>query len=85
MDELKFYKFRIKKLHKLHIISKLVVAKLLSAIKLLMRNFIANFVKILWFCKDFVGNRVNELGYVPRGGIVPKFSDVDLPKISAKL
>ena len=68
----------MKKLHKLHIISKLVVTKLLRTIALLMRNFIANFVRILGICKVFAGNRVNELGNVPRCGVVPKFSDLEV-------
>ena len=55
----------MKKLHNSQIISKLVVIKLLSTIALLMRNFIANFVRILEICKDFAGNRVNEHGNVP--------------------
>ena len=44
----------------------------------LMRNFIANFVRILRICKDLAGNRVNELGNVPRCGVVPKFSDLEV-------
>ena len=68
----------MKKLHKLQIISKLVVTKLLRTIALLMRNFIANFVRILGICKVFAGNRVNELGNVPRCGVVPKFSDLEV-------
>lgn len=42
----------MKKLHNSQVISKLVVAKLLRTITLLMRNFIANFVRILGICKD---------------------------------
>ncbi len=68
----------MKKLHKMQIISKLVITKLLSTIALHMRNFIANFVRILGICKDFAGNRVNELGNVPRCGVVPKFSDLEV-------
>ena len=68
----------MKKLHNLQIISKLVVTKLLSTIALLMRNFIANFARILGICNDFAGNRVNELGNVPRCGVVPKFSDLEV-------
>ena len=60
------------------IISELVVTKLLRTIALLMRNFIANFVRILGICNDFAGNRVNELGNVPRCGVVPKFSDLEV-------
>ncbi len=63
----------MKKLHNLQTISKLVVTKLLRTIALLMRNFIANFVRILGICNDFAGDRVNELGNVPRCGVVPKF------------
>ncbi|WP_129649643.1 IS982 family transposase [Alistipes senegalensis] len=65
-------------MHNLQIISKLSVTKLLRTITLLMRNFIANFVRILGICKDFAGNRVNELGNVPRCGVVPKFSDLEV-------
>ena len=68
----------MKKLHNSQTISKLVVTKLLRTIALLMRNFIANFVRILGICKDFAGNRVNELGNVPRCGVVPKFSDLEV-------
>ena len=68
----------MKKLHKSQIISKLVALKLLRTIALLMRNFITNFVRILGICKDFAGNRVNELGNVPRCGVVPKFSDLEV-------
>lgn len=45
----------MKKLHNLQTISKLVVIKLLRTIALLIRNFIANFVRILGICKDFAG------------------------------
>ena len=55
----------MEKLHNSQIISKLVVTKLLSTIALLMRNFIAKFVRILEICKDFAGNRVNGHGNVP--------------------
>ena len=68
----------MKKLHKLQIISKLVVSKLLSTIALHMRNFMANFVRILGICKEFAGNRVNEHGNVPGCGVVPKFSDLEV-------
>ena len=68
----------MKKLHKLQIISKLVVITPLTTIALLMSNFIANFVRILGIGKDFAGNRVNDLGTVPRCGVVPKFSDLEV-------
>ncbi len=60
------------------IFSKLVVLKRLITIALLMRNFIANFVRILGSCKDFAAYRVNEHGNVPRCGVVPKFSDLEV-------
>ena len=68
----------MKKLHKSQIISKLLVIKLLCTIALLMRDFITNFIRILGICNDFTGNRVNELGNVPRCGVVPKFSDLEV-------
>ena len=68
----------MEKLHNSQIISKLVVTKLLSTIALLMRNFIVNFVRILEICKDLAGNRVNGHGNVPRCGVVPKFSDLEV-------
>ena len=68
----------MKKLHTLLIFSNLMVTKPLNTIYLLMRNFITNFVRILGICKDFAGNRVNEHGNVPRCGVVPKFSDLEV-------
>lgn len=68
----------MEKLHNSQIISKLVAIKLLRTITLLMRNFIANEVRILRICKDFAGNRVNEFGNIPRCGVVPKFSDLEV-------
>ena len=64
------------------IFSNLVVSKLLSAIVVDMRNFIANFRKILEICKQFAGNQVNEKGNVPRRGIVPTFSDLEVVALS---
>lgn len=43
-----------------------------------MHNFLANLVRILEFCKDFTGNRVYELGNMPRCGAVPKFSELEV-------
>ena len=62
----------------MQIFSKLVVTTPITTICLLMRNFITNFVRILGICKDFAGNRVNELGNIPRCGVVPKFSDLEV-------
>lgn len=39
-----------------------MVVKPLNTIYLPMRNFITKFVRIFGICKDFPGNRVNELG-----------------------
>ena len=63
-----------------------MVTKLLSAIALHVRNFIANFVRILGICKEFAANRVNEHGHVPRSGVVPNFSDLEViaPGITAE-
>lgn len=68
-------------LNKFHIsinFSSLVVAKQLSTIIIAMHNFIAKFGKILKICKHFVGNQVNENGNVPRRGVVPTFSDMEV-------
>ena len=48
------------------VISNLATAKTLTAITTLMHNFIAIFVKVLDIYKEFAGNRVNELGNIPR-------------------
>ena len=63
-----------------------MVTKLRSAIALHRRNFIANFVRILGFSKEFAANRVNEHGHVPRSGVVPNFSDLEViaPGITAE-
>jgi hypothetical protein len=72
----------MRKLHISLIISKLVVTKPLITIIALMHNFIVKFGKILEIYKQFVGNRVNSLGNVPRRGIVPKFSDLEVIALS---
>ena len=43
-----------------------------------MHNLYAIFAKFLNICKQVAGNLVNELGNVPRRGIVPKFSDLEI-------
>ena len=73
----------MKKLRISQIFSKLVVAKLLSTKSVHMHNFIAKFVKILDIFKEFAGNRVNELGNLPRPGVIPKFSDLEVIALSA--
>ena len=72
----------MKKLHISLIFSNLVVSKLLSTIIVDMRNFVTNFRKILEICKQFAGNRVNEKGNVPRRGVVPTFSDLEVVALS---
>ena len=64
------------------IFSKLVVTKPLITIIALMHNFIVKFGKILDIFKEFAGNRVNSLGNVPRRGVVPKFSDLEVMAFS---
>ena len=65
------------------IFSKLVVSKPLITIIATMHNFIVKFGKILDIFKKFAGNRVNALGNVPRRGVVPKFSDLEVLALSA--
>lgn len=64
----------------------LIITNLVGDIKLeelsLMHNFIANFAKVLDIIKGFAGNRVNELGNIPRRGVVPKFSDLEVIALS---
>ena len=47
-----------------------------------MHNFVAKFGKILEICKKFAGNLVNERGNVPRCGVVPTFSDLEVVALS---
>lgn len=66
-----------KKLCILLIFSKLKVTKLLID-KYRMHNLYAIFAKLLNICKQIAGNLVNESGNVPRRGVVPKFSDLEV-------
>ena len=43
-----------------------------------MDNFFAKFGKILDVCKHFSKDLVNEHGNMPRRGVVPKFSDLEV-------
>lgn len=72
----------LKKLHILLNFSDLVVSTQVSRIFVDMRNFVAKFGKILEICKKFAGNQVNEKGNVPRCGVVPTFSDVEVVALS---
>lgn len=47
-----------------------------------MHNFVTNFRKILEICKNHAGNQVNEWGNVPRRGVVPTFSDLEVVALS---
>lgn len=58
-----------------------MVTKLLNTNRR-MYNFIVKFRKILDICKQFAGNRVNEKGNVPRCGVVPTFSDLEVIALS---
>ena len=71
-----------KKLHISQIISTLAVTKPLSTIVIGMHNFIAKFRKIFEIRKKFAGNQVNEKGNVPRRGVVPTFSDLEVIALS---
>ena len=64
------------------IFSTLVVSNPLSTIIIDMHNFVAKFGKILEICKQFAGNLVNEKGNVPRRGVVPTFSDLEVVALS---
>ena len=66
-----------KKLCILLIFSKLKVAKLLID-KYRMHNLYAIFAKFLHICKQVSGNLVNESGNIPRRGVVPRFSDLEV-------
>ena len=66
-----------KKLCILLIFSKLKVIKLLID-KYRMHNLYAIFAKLLNICKQVAGNLVNESGNVPRRGVVPRFSDLEI-------
>ena len=59
------------------IFSKLKVTKLLID-QYRMHNLYAIFAKLLNICKQIAGNLVNESGNVPRRGVVPKFSDLEV-------
>ena len=64
------------------IFSNCVVSKHKVIIFHAMHNLYANFVKILEICKNFSINLVNELGNIPRPGVVPRFSDLEVVALS---
>lgn len=63
------------------IFSNLMMLKILNSNRR-MHNFIVKFKKIHDICKKFAGNRVNEHGNVPRCGVVPTFSDLEVIALS---
>lgn len=67
----------LKKLCILLIISKLVVSNQLIYIYR-MHNLYAIFAKFLDICKQIAGNLVNEHGNMPRPGVIPRFSDLEV-------
>ena len=77
LAELNYKRFMFKKSCILLIFSKLKVTKLLID-KYRMHNLYAIFAKLLNICKQIAGNLVNESGNVPRRGVVPKFSDLEV-------
>ena len=56
-----------------------MVQNLTSYKIIVMHNFIAKFRKI---CKQYAGNQVNEKETVPRRGVVPTFSDLEVVALS---
>lgn len=47
-----------------------------------MHNLYAIFAKFLNICKQITGNLVNESGNVPRRGVVPIFSNIEIVAIN---
>ena len=47
-----------------------------------MHNLYATFAKFLDICKMFSADLVNEKGNIPRRGVVPKFSDLEVISLS---
>ena len=71
----------IKKLHILLICSILEVNNQLTP-NHYMHNLYAIFTKFHDICKQFAENLVNEKGNIPRCGVVPKFSDLEVVALS---
>lgn len=47
-----------------------------------MHNLYAIFARFLDICKQMAGNLVNEHGNIPRRGVIPKFSDLEVVALS---
>jgi len=69
-------------LHILQIFSNFVVENKNRLHQSAMHNFFAKFVKILDLCKSFSKDLVNEKGNMPRRGVVPRFSDLEVIALS---
>ena len=63
------------------IFSKLKVTKVLID-QYRMHNLYAIFARFLDICKQVAGNLVNESGNVPRRGVVPRFSDIEIAALN---
>lgn len=70
-----------KKLHISLNVNILEVTKLLI-FNQRMHNLYAIFAKFLDICKQMAGNLVNEQGNIPRCGVVPRFSDLEVIALS---
>ena len=70
-----------KKLRISLIFSNLVVIKTLNS-NHRMHNLYANFVRILEVCKRFSQDLVSDKGNIPRCGVVPRFSDLEVIALS---
>lgn len=66
-----------KKLHISQIFSNLDCS-IFKLYNLVMCNLYTKFVKFLEICKDFSKDLVNERGNLPRRGVVPRFSDLEV-------
>lgn len=71
----------LKKLRILLIFSNLVVYLKTTKITA-MHNLFANFVKILEVCKHLAQDLVTDKGNIPRPGVVPRFSDLEVIALS---
>lgn len=72
----------VKKLHMSLKISNFMMINNTVICFISMHNLYANFVKILEICKKFSYGLVNDLGNIPRRGVVPRFSDLDVIALS---
>ena len=57
-----------------------VITRLIN--KYHMHNLYAIFAKFLNICKQITGNLVNESGNVPRRGVVPIFSNIEIVAVN---